>query len=434
MVNIATRSGTNDFHGEVFEFYRNEALDARNYFNVDTSTPPQPQSKFNRHQFGANLGGPILENRTHFFASYEGLRQRQALDFNSGVLSRWPNARRSPIPWSATCSPSSRSRTRWAPRGEARFLGTGSADVDIDQCTGDVNHTFGDNDRFHGYYAYQRDKRAEPNLQGNTIPEFGDTRTSSRQILTLNQTHIFWPKPGERGTAGLQPHQHHLHAQRATESGRLRDQQRNQPGCGLPADHRAGLGLNFGGPAGFPQGRVDTTSWSPTRSATCAAGTPSSSGANTGASTTTTSRPTAARSPFRAWPTSRPASGSAFTVTLGEIASDDHPAGLRLLRAGQLQGALERDPGARLPVRPQRLAHRGRRPLRVLRPRHRVAVPRGGGQPRQDLREPHNFQPRVGVVWDPWNDGRTSIRAAYARLSDQPVTNLVTPTAGNPPW
>ena len=45
----------------------------------------------------------------------------------------------------------------------------------------------------------------------------------------------------------------------------------------------------------------------------------------------------------------------------------------------------------------------------------------------------HNFQPRVGVVWDPWNDGRTSVRAAYARLSDQPVTNLVTPTAGNPP-
>ena len=53
---------------------------------------------------------------------------------------------------------------------------------------------FGDADRIHGYYAYQRDKRAEPNLQGNTIPEFGDTRTSTRQIMTLNQTHIFSPR------------------------------------------------------------------------------------------------------------------------------------------------------------------------------------------------------------------------------------------------
>ena len=39
----------------------------------------------------------------------------------------------------------------------------------------------------------------------------------------------------------------------------------------------------------------------------------------------------------------------------------------------------------------------------------------------------------MGVVWDPFKDGRTSVRAAYALLSDQPVTNLVTPTAGNPP-
>jgi len=45
----------------------------------------------------------------------------------------------------------------------------------------------------------------------------------------------------------------------------------------------------------------------------------------------------------------------------------------------------------------------------------------------------NNFQPRVGVVWDPFKDGRTSVRAAYALLSDQPVTNLVTPTSSNPP-
>ena len=58
----------------------------------------------------------------------------------------------------------------------------------------------------------------------------------------------------------------------------------------------------------------------------------------------------------------------------------------------------------------------------------------GQGRPRDKIYgNKSNYQPRVGVVWDPTSDGRTSVRAAYALLSDQPVTNLVTPTAGNPP-
>ena len=65
--------------------------------------------------------------------------------------------------------------------------------MDIDQWTGDINHQFGANDRLHAYYAYQRDERGEPNLQGNTIPGFGDIRESNRQIGTLNYTHIFGP-------------------------------------------------------------------------------------------------------------------------------------------------------------------------------------------------------------------------------------------------
>src|SRR5437764_2015206 len=73
IVNIATRSGTNDLHGELFEFERNDSLDSRNFFNAE----PLPQSTFRRNQFGANLGGPIVRNKTFFFGTYEGLRQRQ---------------------------------------------------------------------------------------------------------------------------------------------------------------------------------------------------------------------------------------------------------------------------------------------------------------------------------------------------------------------
>ncbi len=79
IVNIATRSGSNDWHGEAFEFLRNEALDARNFFSA--TKPP-----FKRNQFGGNLGGLIIRNKAFFFFSYEGLRQRQGLTFNSGVL------------------------------------------------------------------------------------------------------------------------------------------------------------------------------------------------------------------------------------------------------------------------------------------------------------------------------------------------------------
>ena len=83
IVNIATRSGANELHGEAFEFLRNSALDARNYFNKK----PALQSPFRRNQFGAALGGPIRKDRTFFFFSWEALRQRQGLTINQTVFS-----------------------------------------------------------------------------------------------------------------------------------------------------------------------------------------------------------------------------------------------------------------------------------------------------------------------------------------------------------
>lgn len=70
VVNSVTRSGTNSVHGSVYEYFRNNALDARNYFN---STGPQ--DAFHNNQFGASLGGPIIKDRTFFFLSYEGQRE-----------------------------------------------------------------------------------------------------------------------------------------------------------------------------------------------------------------------------------------------------------------------------------------------------------------------------------------------------------------------
>src|SRR3984893_2079309 len=75
VVNAITRSGTNQIHGSVYEFLRNSRLDARNYFDDPTkSTPP-----FKRNQFGGAIGGPILKNRTFFFADYEGDREAKGI-------------------------------------------------------------------------------------------------------------------------------------------------------------------------------------------------------------------------------------------------------------------------------------------------------------------------------------------------------------------
>jgi hypothetical protein len=71
VVNVATRSGSNAFHGSLFEFFRNESLNARNYF----SKAPARKPEYRRDLFGATLGGPVLHNRLFFFGDYQGVKQ-----------------------------------------------------------------------------------------------------------------------------------------------------------------------------------------------------------------------------------------------------------------------------------------------------------------------------------------------------------------------
>lgn len=68
IINIVTKSGTNDFHGTAAEYFRNNALDARNYFNPRGQT----QAPFHNNQFGGSIGGPIIRNRTFFFFDMKG--------------------------------------------------------------------------------------------------------------------------------------------------------------------------------------------------------------------------------------------------------------------------------------------------------------------------------------------------------------------------
>jgi hypothetical protein len=427
VVNIATRSGTNELHGELFEFLRDESLDARNAFNVDS----QPQSPFDRHQFGANVGGPIVKNRTFFFLSYEGLRQRQQLDFNSGVLS---DAQRA-----AVTDPTVRGLLPLVPlanavgaNGAPRFVGTGTANVDIDQATLDLSHQLNAADRLHGYYAFQRDERGEPNLQGNTVPGFGDTRSSHRQILTLNETHVFGPNVVNEVRLGFNriditfaPNLQRAPGEFGISNGITAPV--------LPQITVQGVGLNFGGPSNFPQGRTDTTfvlsdslTWLRGRHS-WKAGVEYRRFHNVNFQTNGGTFTYASLADFQA------GRGSSFTATLGDIDSD---------LTQQALGVFVQD---NLRLRPSLTLELGLRYDRNLAPTESddrfvyfdpatVTLRRVGEGGRDRIYESQgSLQPRFGAVWDPFGDGRTAVRAAYSMLTDQPVTNMVTPTAGNPP-
>ena len=72
MINVVSKSGTNQFHGSVFEYFRNDVLTANDFFS-NRSGKARPALRYN--QFGAAVGGPIIKNRTFFFFAYEGLRE-----------------------------------------------------------------------------------------------------------------------------------------------------------------------------------------------------------------------------------------------------------------------------------------------------------------------------------------------------------------------
>ena len=75
IISVVTKSGTNDIHGSLFEFFRNRVLDANDYFNIQEGLP---RADLKRNQYGATLGGPVIKDKTFFFLAYQGQRQIEA--------------------------------------------------------------------------------------------------------------------------------------------------------------------------------------------------------------------------------------------------------------------------------------------------------------------------------------------------------------------
>jgi outer membrane receptor protein involved in Fe transport len=265
IVNIATRSGSNEYHGELYEYLRNNYFDARNAFNrtTDSSGNPVAQSPFKRNQFGGDFGGPIVKGKTYFFLSYEGLRHRQGLNTSTGVLT---DAQRTAA--QAGGNPVVNSLLGLIPRANSTsgtsavpnaFLGSATAPVNIDQGTADISHNISESDRIHGYYVYQNDFRLEP-TQGANIPGFGDTRAGHRQVLTINESHVFSPTMVNEFRAGANRILITFTPNNLTDPGSLGLASILGPNEKfMPTISILDSGVTFGDERTFPQGRGDTT-------------------------------------------------------------------------------------------------------------------------------------------------------------------------------
>ncbi len=211
VVNAITRSGTNGFHGSAYEFLRNSALDARNFFE----DPTVRKAPFKRNQFGGAVGGPIIKNHTFFFADFEGIRQSKGIAEVATVPSN--AARAGTVSCSSSdvtnnvagCASTSNLHTVTVDPAAQQYLAlypvqngsiAGSNDlatftfagqqiVNENFVTTRIDHKFTDKDSIFGTYLYDRTPYSSPDGMNNVL--LGST--SARQIVAVEETHSFTP-------------------------------------------------------------------------------------------------------------------------------------------------------------------------------------------------------------------------------------------------
>ena len=222
-INLITRSGSNQFHGSLFEFLRNDALDANNWFSNAGGLTTKPP--YRRNQFGGAVGGPVLKNRTFFFFNYEGTRIRQAQtrvatvptaamkmgDF-SGLATIYDpltllNGQRTPfannmIP-SSRISSASKDLEGYVPNPtgpglSGNFTRNASLKDDTNQYGFRLDQKIGDKGQLFVRFFYAPRSVDNPSTFGT--PAIGDgsfssgvTETDGRHLYALGYSHVFSP-------------------------------------------------------------------------------------------------------------------------------------------------------------------------------------------------------------------------------------------------
>lgn len=289
-ITVTTKSGSNALHGTVFEFLRNDKLDARNFFEKE-------KAPFKRNQFGGNLGGPIKKDKTFFFVNYEGLRLRQSETrtatiptsrMRAGDFSELSAQIRDPQtgqPFPGNVIPANRLH----PTGvkmmnlypntnlsaiARNFVASPKSPDDSNQFTFRVDHNFSTSDTFFARYSKYNDHFFDAYNQQNgftNVPGFARDDYQRNHAATLSHTHVFGPALINTAKAGFS----RLLQDRRTESQADYVAQLGIPGPivrdpsvkGVPRISPTGID-GLGNPSNLPQGRsdlhyqyVDTMSW-----------------------------------------------------------------------------------------------------------------------------------------------------------------------------
>src|SRR5438034_517777 len=212
---VVTSSGTNTWHGSGFEYLRNSALDARNFFDQTTSTPP-----FKRNQFGGTLGGPIKKDKLFIFGNYEGFQQRLALSqvaivpdscARQGLMSTTagacggpvPNLKAGMLPFVNNFWPAPNGQPYLDDKGQttgaAQYFSNAPQSVSENFVMARFDYVASTKDSFFVNYTVDHGTRNVSQID----PNFIQVSNIHPQTFALQETHIFSPSVLNSFTAGV---------------------------------------------------------------------------------------------------------------------------------------------------------------------------------------------------------------------------------------
>src|SRR5882672_5060426 len=218
-VSIVTSSGTNQLHGSAFEYLRNSALDARNFFDATNGAPP-----FKRNQFGGSLGGPLKKDKAFLFGNYEGFRQRLAVSnvsfvpdaqvrqgllpcylatpagcgSNPGQYVTVPNLKTGMLPYASNFWPSPTGSelivpaglpNAGLPTGTAYAIGNPRQSIREDFGMTRFDYNASNKESFSVNYLIDDGEKTDPRANAN----FNQVSRARSQVLSLQETHVFSP-------------------------------------------------------------------------------------------------------------------------------------------------------------------------------------------------------------------------------------------------
>src|SRR5438128_6059968 len=236
-VNSVTRTGTNVFHGSVYEFLRNNALDARNFFELKKPAP------FRRNQFGGSVGGPVKKGKTFFFFNYEGLRQHLDQTFQAFVPTLAVRAQA--VPSVKPVIDLYPAPTTELGGGIGTLITVGGQTAEENYYLGRFDYTVSTNDSM--FVRYVSDTGTL--VSTTAIPLWPTYDRSANQYSTIQERHIFSPTlMNSFGFSFTRPHTSQ------TQPNQYAPLQRAFPGrqdVTITVNGLSPLGANFVNPFGF---------------------------------------------------------------------------------------------------------------------------------------------------------------------------------------